>query len=95
MLLKGMRTFAENGVDQKTEYTHKQAKKGKFWISDMVGNIDKLVKKKYTIPLDKRKNVKIPKGKRPGIMHRYFASIWRLYLAPQKTVLVPDPLPRC
>ena len=71
-------SFANRGVVQKTEDTvsHNQALNGKVWIFKTVGTIDKLVKK-YALPLVKRKNVKIRKGKRRGIVPRYFASIWR------------------
>merc|ERR1719186_301814 len=79
---------------QQAPSTGSQAKKeGQDWISHIVGVSDKLVKK-YSIPMDKRRNMQYRKGKRPTSVPRYLASIWKLYLAPPpKPVQVPDPRP--
>jgi len=79
---------------QQAPSTGSQARKeGKDWISHIVGITDKLVKK-YSIPMDKRRNMQYRKGKRPSIVPRYLASLWKLYLAPTpKPVQVPDPRP--
>jgi len=83
-----------NTKPQQAPSTDGQAKKeGQDWISHIVGVTDKLVKK-YSIPMDKRRDMQYRKGKRPTIVPRYLASIWKLYLAPPpKPVQVPDPRP--
>jgi len=72
---------------------NKAKKEGQAWISHMTGVTDRL-RKKYAVPKDKRRDMQYKKGKRPSIVPRYMASIWKLYLAPPpKPVHVPDPRP--
>merc|ERR1719186_2149438 len=72
---------------------NKAKKEGQAWIFHMVGVTDKL-RKKFSIPVDKRRDVQYKKGKRPSIVLKYMASLWKLYLAPPpKPVHVPDPRP--
>jgi len=72
---------------------NKAKKEGQAWISHMVGVTDKL-RKKYSIPVDKRRELQYKKGKRPNIVPRYMASIWKFYLAPPlRPIYVPDPHP--
>ena len=79
---------------QQAPSTNSKAKKeGQAWISHMVEVTDKL-RKKYSVPKDKRRDTQGRKGKRPSIVPRYLASIWKLYLAPlPEPVHVPDPRP--
>ena len=83
-----------NVKSQQAPITDSQAKRvGQAWITHMVEVTDKL-RKKYAIPVDKRRDMRSKKGKRPSIVPRYMASIWRLYLAPPpELVQVPDPRP--
>ena len=89
-----MTTRHTNLKPQQATIIDGQAKKeGQAWISHMVGVTDKL-RKKYSVPKDKRRDTQGRKGKRPSIVPRYLASIWKLYLAPPpKPVHVPDPRP--
>jgi len=81
-------------LQQVPTITNNKAKKeGQAWISHMTGVTDRL-RKKYAVPKDKRRDMQYKKGKRPSIVPRYLASIWKLYLAPlPEPVHVPDPRP--
>ena len=64
-----------------------QAKSDKF-ISKMVTCVDNLACK-YSPSFAKPKR----RNKRPSIVPKVFASIWRFLLAPQKLIDVPEPYP--
>ena len=64
-----------------------QAKSDKF-ISKMVSCVDNLACK-YSPSFAKPRR----RNKRPSIVPKVFASIWRLLLAPQKLIDVPEPYP--
>jgi len=85
---------APHPTNPKPEQASSTNKKvGQAWISHMVKVTDKL-RKKYSVPKDKRRDTQDRKGKRPSIVPRYLASIWKLYLAPlPEPVYVPDPRP--
>ena len=65
----------------------KQAKSDKF-IRKMVSCVDNLACK-YSPSFAKPKR----RNKRPSIVPKVFSSIWRLLLAPQKLIDVPEPYP--
>ena len=67
--------------------SEKQAHSDKF-ISKMVSCVDKLACK-YSPSFAKPKR----RNKRPSIVPKVFASIWRLLLAPQRLINVPEPYP--
>ena len=82
----------ENPVD--ITKVEKPVDKNSQWIARMVEVTNKLAKY-YAIPEHKRSEASTRrKGGRPAIVPKLFGAIWKLLLAPEKQIFVPDAKPK-